>query len=111
MDRHRKAKVVSSYADDFVTLCQGPAAEALAVARRWMQALKLTLKETKTRTCDATQEHFDFPRLYLRPDGARADGSDLRGGSAVTAVRGPSAGTGTGHIISRNQAPWPEVVR
>ena len=55
----RRAKVVS-YADDFVILCQGPAADALAIARRWMQALKLTLNETKTRTFDATREPFDF---------------------------------------------------
>ena len=47
-------------ATHLVILCEGRAAEALTVARRWMQALKLTLNETKTRTCDATQEPFDF---------------------------------------------------
>ena len=54
-------------ATHLVILCEGRAAEALTVARRWMQALKLTLNETKTRTCDATQEPFG-PMVH-RPTG------------------------------------------
>jgi RNA-directed DNA polymerase len=58
-DRKLKAVVVS-YADDFVILSRGKAKEALALVKRWMSMLKLTLNETKTRLCDARKEHFDF---------------------------------------------------
>ena len=52
MDQRLRAKVVN-YADDFVILCQGTAAEALAVKRRWMGSLKRTLNEKKTGLRDA----------------------------------------------------------
>jgi RNA-directed DNA polymerase len=108
MDRHLRAKVVS-YADDFVILCQGTAAEALAYTRRWMAALKLTLNETKTRVCRATVTPFDFlgytfgPTVH-RPTGrsylaARPSPKALaRVRDQVRAILGPG-----------NQAPWPEV--
>jgi hypothetical protein len=40
MEQHLRAKVVS-YADDFVSLCRGTAAEALAITQRWMAGLQI----------------------------------------------------------------------
>lgn len=110
MDRHLTAKVVS-YADDFVILCRGTAADALAVTQRWMRVLKLTLNEEKTRLCDATQTPFDFlgytfgptvhrptGRTYLAAQPSRKATARLR--ERVRTILHPG-----------NQAPWPEVVR
>jgi RNA-directed DNA polymerase len=54
-----RARVVS-YADDFVILSRGHAAEALAWTRGVMARLGLTLNEAKTSLRDARKERFDF---------------------------------------------------
>lgn len=54
-----KARIVN-YADDFVICCRGTADEAMAVMRKMMSTLKLTVNETKTRTCRVPEETFDF---------------------------------------------------
>src|SRR5258707_8466359 len=51
---------VVSYADDFVILSRGRAAEALAWTKAVMTKLGLTLNEVKTSLKDARQERFDF---------------------------------------------------
>jgi RNA-directed DNA polymerase len=51
---------VIAYADDFVILSRGYAAEALAWTRRAMTRLGLTLNEAKTSLKNARQERFDF---------------------------------------------------
>jgi RNA-directed DNA polymerase len=51
---------VINYADDFVFLSRGHAAEALAWTDRMMTNLGLTLSRTKTRLCEARTERFDF---------------------------------------------------
>ena len=51
---------VVAYADDFVILSRGYAAEALAWTRRAMARLGLILNETKTSLKNARQERFDF---------------------------------------------------
>jgi len=53
------ARIVN-YADDFVICCRGTGAEALAVMRKMMARLKLTVNETKTRLRHAPDEPFDF---------------------------------------------------
>lgn len=53
------AKIVN-YADDMVICCRRGAEEALAVMRRTMTKLKLTVNEEKTRTCRMPEETFDF---------------------------------------------------
>jgi RNA-directed DNA polymerase len=110
MDRHLKATVVS-YADDFVILCRGTAAEALAVTHRWMRALKLTVNEKKTRVCDATQTPFDFLGYTFGPTVHRPTGR--------TYLAAQPSRKATARVRERvrtilcpgNQAPWPEVVR
>jgi RNA-directed DNA polymerase len=51
---------VIAYADDFVILSRGYAAEALAWTRRAMTRLGLTFNEAKTSLKNAWQERFDF---------------------------------------------------
>ena len=51
---------VVSYADDFVILSRGQAAEALVWTRRVMERLGLSLNEAKTTLRDARRERFDF---------------------------------------------------
>jgi RNA-directed DNA polymerase len=51
---------VVNYADDFVILSRGCAADALAWTDGVMTKLGLTLNRTKTRLCDARQDQFVF---------------------------------------------------
>jgi RNA-directed DNA polymerase len=51
---------VVSYADDFVILSRGKAAEALDWTRQVVTRLELTLNEAKTSIRHARQESFDF---------------------------------------------------
>lgn len=65
------ARIVN-YADDFVILSRGSAAEALEWTRRVMERMGLTLNEKKTRLVNARKENFDFlgytfgPQWYTR---------------------------------------------
>jgi RNA-directed DNA polymerase len=109
MDRHLKAKVVS-YADDFVILCQGTAADALALTRRWMRTLKLTLNEAKTRICDATQTPFDFLGYTFGPTVHRPTGRTYLAAQPSRKARARLRTRVRGILRPGNQAPWPEVV-
>jgi RNA-directed DNA polymerase len=51
---------IVSYADDFVILSRGRAAEALAWTKAVMTKLGLTINEAKTSLRNARQERFDF---------------------------------------------------
>jgi RNA-directed DNA polymerase len=51
---------IVNYADDFVICCRTRADEAMAKMRSMMSKLKLTVNETKTRTCVLPDETFDF---------------------------------------------------
>ncbi len=54
-----KARVVV-YADDFVILCRGNAAQAKEQMGKIMKVLKLTVNEKKTRIARVPEESFDF---------------------------------------------------
>jgi len=58
---------VVSYADDFVILSRGHAAEALTWTKAVMAKLGLTLNEAKTSLKDAQRESFDFLGYTLGP--------------------------------------------
>ena len=66
-----RASIVN-YADDFVILSRGHAAEAMEWTRGVMQKLKLSLNESKTSIRNARKESFDFlgytfgPQRYKR---------------------------------------------
>ena len=68
-----RARVVS-YADDFVILSRGRAAEALEWTRGVMARLGLTLNEAKTSLKDARKERFDFLGYTFVPHWRRKDG-------------------------------------
>jgi RNA-directed DNA polymerase len=51
---------IVNYADDFVILSRGRAAEALATMRDMMAKLKLTVNEKKTRQCSLPEDTFTF---------------------------------------------------
>lgn len=110
MERHLNAKVVS-YADDFVILCRGTAAEALAITQRWMAAMKLTVNEKKTRVCDVTQTAFDFLGYTFGPTVYRPTGRTYLAAQpskqAVARLRDRVRGI----LRPGNQAPWPTIVR
>ena len=56
----------SHYADDFVILSRGHAAEALAWTKAVMTRLGLTLNEAKTHVKDARKEQLRLPWLHVR---------------------------------------------
>ena len=70
-----------NYADDFVILSRGHAAEALAWTRAVMTKLGLTLNETKTSLKDARTEGFDFLGYTLGPKYAPEGGQKYLGAS------------------------------
>ena len=65
---------IVNYADDFVILCRGRAADALAAMRAMMDRLRLTVNEKKTRRCNLPGDTFmflgyTFERRYSRQTG------------------------------------------
>ena len=65
---------VIAYADDFVILSRGRAAEALAWTKAVMTRLGLTLNEAKTSLRNARQERFDFLGYSFGPHRYKANG-------------------------------------
>src|SRR5215216_3988857 len=65
---------VVSYADDFVILSRGRAAEALTWTKAVMTRLGLSLNEGKTSLKDARQERFDFLGYSFGPHYYKANG-------------------------------------
>ena len=51
---------IVNYADDFVICCRSTAAEARERMQAMMSKLRLTVHETKTKTCRVPDETFDF---------------------------------------------------
>src|SRR5437762_12283811 len=72
---------VVAYADDFVILSRGRAAEALALTKAVMTKLGLTLNEAKTSLRDARQERFDFLGYSFGPHWFKANGKWYLGAS------------------------------
>ena len=72
---------VINYADDFVILSRGHAAEALAWTDRVMTRLGLSLNRTKTCVRDARQERFDFLGYSFGPHCFRQTGRWFIGAS------------------------------
>ncbi len=107
--QHYQARIIN-YADDFVILSRGHAAEALAWTRWAMTHLGLTLNETKTCLRNVQHDSFDFLGYTFGWDRYRKDGhaylaakpstkSVQRAKAAVRAVLRPE-----------NQGRWAEVV-
>jgi RNA-directed DNA polymerase len=89
--RHLRARIVS-YADDFVILSRGRAAEALDWTRNAITRLGLTLNEAKTRLKDAAGT-VRVLRLQLRSAPALAGWQTVSGGEPVAEERRPAQET------------------
>jgi RNA-directed DNA polymerase len=100
---------VIAYADDFVILSRGCAAEALAWTKAVMTKLGLTLNEAKTSLKDARKERFEFLGYSLGPHHHWKNGQRYLGASpskkSVQRVK-----TKVGEIlVPGNKAPWLQV--
>lgn len=103
-----QAQVVN-YADDFVILSRGFAAEALNWTRQVMMRIGLTLNEAKTSIREARTEPFDFLGYTFGPHRYRKDGHWYLGASpskkSVARLRKKVGAW----LVRGNVAPWPEV--
>jgi RNA-directed DNA polymerase len=100
---------VISYADDFVILGRGHAAEALAWTQTVMTRLGLMLNEAKTSVKDARTESFDFLGYTFGPHRFRKDGHWYLGASpSKKSVQRLRLKVGN-LLVSGNKAPWPQV--
>jgi RNA-directed DNA polymerase len=100
---------VVNYADDFVILSRGYAAEALAWTKAAMTRLGLTLNEAKTSVKNARKASFDFLGYTLGPQRYRKDGHWYLGASpskkSVQRIK-----TRIGDMLKpRNKGAWPRV--
>lgn len=106
--RSFQAEVVN-YADDFVILSRGHAAEALKWTREVMTKIGLTLNEAKTSIKQARTERFDFLGYTFGPHYFRKDGHWYLGASpskkSVTRFQQK-----VGELLSpSNVEPWEQV--
>ncbi|HEY1412923.1 MAG TPA: reverse transcriptase domain-containing protein, partial [Rhodopila sp.] len=100
---------VINYADHFVILSRGHAAEALAWTDRVMTRLGLTLNRTKTRLCDAQVERFDFLGYSFGPHCFRQTGRWYTGASpSKKSVQRLKAKVGA-ILVPANVGAWEEV--
>jgi RNA-directed DNA polymerase len=100
---------VIAYADDFVILSRGHAAEALAWTKAVMTRLGLTVNEAKTSLKNALQERFDFLGYSIGHHRYKANGlwylSVSPSKKSVQRFR-----TKVGNLlVPGNNDPWPEV--
>jgi RNA-directed DNA polymerase len=101
---------VVAYADDFVILSRGCAAEALAWTKAVMTKLGLTINEAKTSLRDARQERFDFLGYSFGPhypynSGVRRCMSASPSKRSVQRLKTKVREL----LVPGNNASWPEV--
>jgi RNA-directed DNA polymerase len=107
-DQQYQARVIN-YADDFVILSRGHAAEALAWTRWAMTHLGLTLNETKTCLRNATRDWFDFLGYTFGQDRYRKTGQTyLAAKPSKKSVQRLKRAVRT-QLRPGNQGSWPEV--
>jgi RNA-directed DNA polymerase len=100
---------VVSYADDFVILSRGRAAEALAWTTAVMTKLGLTINEEKTSLRNARQERFDFLGYSFGPHWFEAKGKQYLGASpSKKSVQRLKAQVGQ-ILVPGSNDPWSEV--
>ena len=103
-----QAQVVT-YADDFVILSRGKAAEALEWTREVITRLGLTLNEAKTSIRQAREESFNFLGYTFGPHRYRKDGHWYLGASpSKQAIARIKAKVGD-LLVPSHVGPWPEV--
>ena len=100
---------VIAYADDFVILSRGCAAEALAWTKAVMTRLGLTLNEAKTSLKNARIERFDFLGYSFGPHRYKANGLwYLSASPSKKSVQRLKTKVGN-LLMPGNNDPWPEV--
>lgn len=103
-----RARIVN-YADDFVILSRGKAAEALKWARGTLERLKLTLNEKKTSVRNAREERFDFLGYTFGPHHSMRTGREYIGYSpSKKSVAKIKKNVGD-LLVPSNVKPWEEV--
>ena len=103
-----RAQVVT-YADDFVILSRGHAAEALDWTRRVMTRLGLTLNEAKTSIKTARKESFHFLGYTFGPHRYKPDGHWYLGASPSKKSRQRIKQKVGDLLIPVNVGEWEEV--
>jgi RNA-directed DNA polymerase len=103
-----RARVVA-YADDFVILSRGRAAEALAWTKAAMTKLGLTLNEAKTSLKNARQERFDFLGYSFGPHRYKANGKWYLSASPSKKSMQRFKMTIGQLLVPGNNDPWPKV--
>src|ERR1700686_229025 len=100
---------VVTYADDFVILSCGCAAEALDWTRSVMTRIGLTLNEGKTSVKQARRERFDFLGYSFGPHRMRTNGHEYLGGSPSTKSISKLRQKVGDLLMPQTVAPWTEV--
>lgn len=107
-DREFRARIVN-YADDFVILSRGMAAEALVWTTRVMNKIGLTLNETKTCLRDSRKETFDFLGYTCGPEIHRIRGDEYLTVQPSAKSIGRIKDSVRQVLDSNKTSPWPEV--
>lgn len=105
-----QARIVN-YADDFVILSRGQAVQALQWTHWAMQAIKLTLNESKTRIRNARQERFQFLGYSFGPERYRKDGHWYLAAQPSNRAMGQVKEAVAELLQTDNNSPWPEIVQ
>ena len=100
---------VVSYADDFVILSRGHAAEALAWTKAVMTKLGLTLNEAKTSVKDARHGTLRLPWLHVRAAPLPEGRPLVPGREPVQEERAADQDKVGELLVPGNKGPWPEV--
>jgi RNA-directed DNA polymerase len=106
--RRLRAQIVS-YADDFVILSRGKAAEALDWTRNAITRLGLTLNEAKTRLKDARRERFEFLGYSFGLHWHKRDGKAYLGASPSPKSVARLRQNVRDHLTTSHNRPWPEI--
>jgi RNA-directed DNA polymerase len=100
---------VVSYADDFVILSRGRAAEALTWVKAVMTKLGLSINEAKTSVRDARKERFDFLGYAFGPHRFKKNGKWYLGASpSKKSIQRFKTSVGD-LLVPANVKPWDEV--
>jgi RNA-directed DNA polymerase len=100
---------VIAYADDFVILSRGYAAEALAWTKAAMTRLELTLNGAKTSLKDARRERFDFLGYSFGPHRYKANGAWYLSASPSKKSQRRLKMNVAKLLVPGNTDPWPEL--
>jgi RNA-directed DNA polymerase len=100
---------VVSYADDFVILSRGRAAEALTWVTQVMTKLGLSINEAKTSVRDARTERFDFLGYAFGPHWFKKTGKWYLGASPSKKSSQRLKTRVSEMLVPGNVAPWEDV--